>query len=416
MKKGKIVLAFLLSVLWFNLSAQENPPKNYLVIGVFKVHENAIRRTEMANKLNFSAQYAINPLRKLYYVYLLETDDRKHAFAQVLKIRMDTDSKDPWVFTGTLGEKQQVTAQVKPSSETKTEPVVVSKPEPVVAETKPEPVVTPPPPVVVTPPPVVETPKPESGVEKLQVAEKPATVATAKPSGKPFYFKLVDSDKGTEVMGEVHIMESAKAAQYQAYNGNDIVYLNAPRNAASTYIVTVSAPGFKPVSHELNYKQPTGDDVTIGPQQEAILTLPLIPSRKGDYIEFNKVFFLRNTSIFQPQSKDELDGLAQLMKEEPNYKIRIHGHTNGKEDRDVVSMGTSTNYFATEAGNKKEKATAKLLSEFRAETLRNYLVSQGISADRITTKGEGGNMMIYGQNSTLSTYNDRVEIEVLKGK
>lgn len=396
MKKGKIGFVLLFLVMCFKLSAQENPPKNYLVIGAFAVHNNAVRLTDKANKMNFSAQYAIYPLRKLYYVYLLETDDRKHAFAQVLKIRMDTEFKDAWVFTGILGARQE-------SPEAK-----LIAPEPVV-EVKPEP------PVVIepTPLPVVET-KPV--VETPVVTEKPTVVEAPKPSGKPFFFKLVNSETGKEVMGEVHVMESQKAAQYQAYNGNDLVYLNAPRNAASTYVVTVSAPGYKPVSHLLNYKQPAGDDITVGPQQEAILTLPLIRSRKGDYIEFNKVFFLRNSAIFQPQSQDELDGLAQLMKEELKYKIKIHGHTNGKEDRDVVSLGTSTNYFATDPGNKKERTTAKRLSELRAETLKSYLVSQGIDEDRISIKGEGGTMMIYGQNSTLSTYNDRVEIEVAKGK
>jgi len=406
MKKGKIGFALLFLVMCFKLSAQENPSKNYLVIGVFAVHNNAIRLTDKANKMNLSAQYAIHPSRKLYFVYLLVTDDRKHAFAQVLKTRMDTEFKDAWVFTGVLGANQETPAVKSTPAPVPAEPVVETKPEP--------------PPVAVepTPPPVVETPKPDPIIVEAApvVVEKQPVVETPKPSGKPFYFKLVNSETGSEVMGEVHIKESEKASQYQAYNGNDLVYLNAPRNAASTYLVTVSAPGYKPVSHLLNYKTPEGEDITIGTQQEAILTLPLIRSKKGDYIEFNKVFFLRNSSIFQPQSKDELDGLAQLMKEEPKYKIKIHGHTNGKEDRDVVSMGTSTNYFATDPGNKKEKATAKRLSELRAETLKNYLVSQGIDGDRISIKGEGGTMMIYGQNSTLATYNDRVEIEVAKGK
>jgi outer membrane protein OmpA-like peptidoglycan-associated protein len=404
MKKGKIVFVLLFLVIFSNLSAQENPPGNYVVIGVFAVHDNAIRLTDKAKKMNLSAQYAINPPRKLYYVYLLETPDRKHAFAQLLKIRMDTEFKDAWVFTGRLGGNQDIPVPVVKETPVPVEQVAEVKP--VVQEPVAAPVVEAPAPMVTVP--VAETPAP--------VVESPPVVETPKPSGKPFYFKLVNSETGKDVMGEVHIMESTKATQFQAYSGNDVIYLNPPRNAASTYIVTVSAPGYKPVSHELNYKTPSGADITTGAQQETILTLPLIRSKKGDYIEFNKVFFLRNTSIFQPQSQDELDGLAQLMKEEPNYKIKIHGHTNGKEDRDVVSMGTSTNYFATDPGNKKEKATAKRLSELRAETLKNYLVSQGIDADRISIKGEGGNMMIYGQTSTFATYNDRVEIEVAKGK
>src|SRR6188768_3212622 len=144
MKKGKLVFALLFSMGFFNLIAQDNSPKNYLVIGVFKIQENAVRRTEMAQKFNFSAQYAINPSQNFYYVYILETEDRKHAFAQVLKTRMETDFKDAWVFTGTLGEKQG-TPVVKQAP---VEPVVETKPEPVVVSA----------PVVEAPKPVVETP------------------------------------------------------------------------------------------------------------------------------------------------------------------------------------------------------------------------------------------------------------------
>jgi hypothetical protein len=44
------------------------------------------------------------------------------------------------------------------------------------------------------------------------------------------------------------------------------------------------------------------------------------------------------------------------------------------------------------------------------------LVSLVFVADRILFNGVGANMFIYGHKTTFSTYNDRVEIEVAKGK
>lgn len=236
-----------------------------------------------------------------------------------------------------------------------------------------------------------------------------------KPEGKPFYFKLVNSESGSPVTGEVHIME-AKATQYQGFKGNELIYLKAPKNIAGVYQAAIQAPGYKPAKLVFNYKDTEPISSGVGEQEEVIVTFELVRAKRGDYIDFNEVRFFRNTTILEPQSIDELNGLASLMKEDP-YKIKIHGHCNSDEPRTVTTIGTSTNIFALDpTHNKREMLTAKQLTELRAEVVKNYLVKQGIEADRIDTKGEGGKMMIYPRTSTLANRNDRVEIEVLKSK
>jgi outer membrane protein OmpA-like peptidoglycan-associated protein len=116
----------------------------------------------------------------------------------------------------------------------------------------------------------------------------------------------------------------------------------------------------------------------------------------------------------QPQFKDELDGLVDLMKENLNYKVKIHGHCNGNESRDIITLGTSIKYFESDPGNVKKTGSAKELTELRAEAARRYLVAEGIDVERILTKGEGGKMMVYPQTSVYANYNDRLEIEVLR--
>ena len=64
-----------------------------------------------------------------------------------------------------------------------------------------------------------------------------------------------------------------------------------------------------------------------------------------------------------PGSRDELDGLVSLMKENLKYKIKIHGHVNGKATREMILVGTSPKYFEMDpANNVKETASAVVLS------------------------------------------------------
>ncbi|NJN41595.1 MAG: OmpA family protein [Flammeovirgaceae bacterium] len=390
--KRILLTAILFCLFLMPSQAQDSTPKTYyVIIGAFAKVDNAILFTKMANEQNFQAAYAMNPLRKLYYVHVLETQDRRKAFAMMIKMRAETEHKETWVFIGSLGEKIPEIKQPEPEPEPEPEPVQpVIEDVPIIEE---EPVVNEPEPVLI--PPVKEEPKP-------------------KPPGNPFYFKLVNENTGQEVRGEVHIQESSKASEFQRFNGNELIYLTAPKNTKGTYFLSVQAPGFKYQKMTLDYKNPTSSADEVGNEGEAVITLNLIQARKGDYIEFNEVRFYRNSSIFQPESQAELDGLVDLMKGNLKYKIRIHGHVNGKNDRDITHKGSSSNFFDMGTGNIKESASSKKLSELRAEVAKDYLISQGIDGDRIKIKGEGGVQMIYGQNSTLSGYNDRIEIEVIK--
>lgn len=382
-KKSQFATLLMLGICWAASGQVQSQSEisHYVVIGAFAKHDNAIRYTDYANKLNFSAQYAINPTRNLYYVYLLETPDRKRAFSFMMKMRVETEFKDTWVFSGKLG---QLVAE---------EPVVEKEPiQPVVIEEVEKPV-------------LVEEP-----VEK----EEPVVVEEKKPEGKPFYFKLTNSGKA--VLGEIHIQESLRATQYQAFNGNEVIHLPVPKNAAKTWIVSVQAPGYRPVDLTLDYDNPAELSSGVGSQAEVVIPVELVRSKRGDFIEFNRVRFFGNSAIFQSESKLELDGLVELMKEQPKYKISVHGHCNGKQSRNVLVKGESTEFFETNIKNSRETVSAKQLTQYRADLVKEYLVSQGIDAKRIKTKAEGGNAMIYPSTGPLSGLNDRIEVEVKKGK
>src|SRR5882672_1759933 len=106
MRSFKVYLAAL-SVALISLHAPaQTLDSNYVVIGAFRVLDNAVRFTAAANKNGFAAQYAIQPARNLYYVYILHTANRKEAFNLLIKIKVETDYKDAWVYMGKLGAEE----------------------------------------------------------------------------------------------------------------------------------------------------------------------------------------------------------------------------------------------------------------------------------------------------------------------
>jgi outer membrane protein OmpA-like peptidoglycan-associated protein len=384
MKRSFLPLVFLLGLLSSPSTAQD-ATNYYVTIGAFAKLDNAVRLTEKATKQGFDAHHAVNTARNLNYVYVLSTREKRKAFLLAIKLRVETEYKDAWVFEGKLGEEAITKNEPKPVVETK----------PVETEIKP----------------TIDSSALVKPAQEVQPIEQPVE---KKPAGKPFYFKVFNTSDNSEVKsGEVHIQEAIRSTQYQAFKVGEVVYLEAPKNKRGAYTIVTQVPGYSPINTVFNYQNPAGEK---GGQNETIIELPVTKAKKGDYIDFNNVRFFKNASILQPSSQNELDGLVDLLKENVKYKVKIHGHVNGTKDRESFLRGANSSFFATSPSEDKteKKMSAKDLSTARAETIKDYLVSQGIDAVRISTKGEGGKIPLYPEGGTLGQYNDRVEIEFVK--
>jgi outer membrane protein OmpA-like peptidoglycan-associated protein len=429
MNPGKSLLIALLVVLASTSFAQQQDapgPERYVIVGVFRSLDNAVRFTDKANAMSFSAGYIQNPRNKLYYVHIFQTLESKKAFAFMMKVRLETEFKDAWVYRGSLGAPIQETVTQTPPVQTppvetpvvKEEPKEQPKEEP--REEPKEPVVEQPKDSVVQAP-VIETPK-ETPVE-TPVTEPPAVDSAAvttmepRPVGKPFFFKLVSNETGEPLEGEVHVYETnSDHTTYQAFPANQIVYLPAPRDPSQVYAISTLAAGYQDMERSLNYADPAASAADTGANSEFVIALPVVHVKMGDYIEFSRVRFYQNSVMLQPSSKEELDGLAELMKQNPRYKVTIHGHCNGDQERNIVVRGTNQDFFSTNTTNQRRTVSAKEFTQLRADLVKEYLVAQGVEGKRVSTKGEGGKALIYPVNSTLAGRNDRVEIEVKRGK
>lgn len=100
---------------------------------------------------------------------------------------------------------------------------------------------------------------------------------------------------------------------------------------------------------------------------EHIKNIPLQPLQVNATIDLKNIFFASNEYELLPASAVELEALYALLRENSTLKVEISGHTDN---------------VGSENAN-------QLLSEKRAASVVNFLLSKGISKDRLIYKGYG---------------------------
>ncbi len=126
------------------------------------------------------------------------------------------------------------------------------------------------------------------------------------------------------------------------------------------------------------------------------------------------VYFFSHSAIMRPESINELNDLLDMMDKNPDYKILLHGHSNGNgvvEDALYRPKGDTIRFSRT--GAIEKLVSAKQISEARAEAVKDYLISKGINKSRMKQKGWGGKRMLFGKHANQAYKNVRVEVEIL---
>lgn len=104
------------------------------------------------------------------------------------------------------------------------------------------------------------------------------------------------------------------------------------------------------------------------------------------------ILFATNSSTLNTTSRSSLDKFATSLQNNPDTDVKIYGHTD--------STGSD--------------AINDPLSQRRAESVYNYLVSKGISGTRMASQGFGSHQPV-ADNSTVAgrAQNRRVEVYIL---
>lgn len=348
----------------------------YVVIGAFSIQKNAVRFTRQTPKYGLSAQFAFNHNRNLNYVYVLTTNNRTQAIDAALALRARADSlfSDAWVYHGSFEKSKQgevITGRdINPAAEQRS----------------------------------------FADVAVQNTTSKPVEKAE---ETKPFIFKIVRLDDSTEVKGDVLVVDVDLAKKIGVYDGNKIVDVPKPKGKSGMITVTCSVFGYRRVQHNINYLDPVSDSVQL---QDSTLLVPfqLMRLQKGDVAVMYDVYFFKDAAIMRPESRFEVGSLLEMMKENLNYKIKIHGHTNGKAHGKIISMKEGTENYFSLTDTREGFGSAKKLSQARAAILKTYLVNNGIDEKRLVVKAWGGKKPIYDKLSPQAQSNVRVEIEILQ--
>lgn len=444
------------------VAAQDiDPYPNYVVIGAFAHHKNAIHFTDDANKHHFPAQFEMNPNRNLYYVYVLTTADRDYAMTEALRLRTETKYFDTWVFSGPLGEgaltvggvqardfnpvtgQNMETIQVnqhaanevtgrRVSTEINDQPLKSSTRtvaelrgtgtagEPGVSGTREELTTADNKPSAdqrtersntdggLTTEETVDTTSPAREFPK-KVSTAPLTPEEV--IGKNFYFQLFRADNREWVEGEVDAIDFERSRKMATYAANTPVKVMMPSGKSKQVSFVCQVFGYRKQQIEFDPENPA-PDIFLDDKGNLVVPFELVRLQKGDIAIMYNVFFFKDAAVMRPESRYEVNNLLDLLEENPSYKIKIHGHTNGNASGKIIRMDKSENFYSL-SNTKQGFGSAKKLSEERALVIKQFLVSSGVTEDRMLVKAWGGKKPIHDKHSVRAIENVRVEIEIL---
>ncbi|OPL17662.1 MAG: hypothetical protein AVO35_09560 [Candidatus Aegiribacteria sp. MLS_C] len=152
---------------------------------------------------------------------------------------------------------------------------------------------------------------------------------------------------------------------------------------AGTWPISVQAEGYLSDSRSVTLM--ANETVSVDFQVRDAL-------RAGEVMSFDNIYFDSGSATIKPESYGILDGIARIMRDNPTASIQIAGHTDS-DGSDSYNQN---------------------LSENRARSVYQYLVSTGIDAGRLTTIGFGESSPVVSNDSPANkARNRRIEFTVL---
>ena len=189
----------------------------------------------------------------------------------------------------------------------------------------------------------------------------------------PFKDFFADNSKLTVFNNEVTLLGELKDANYKTL-------LDSIISRSKINIKTdITLPGVSNIADNKEINNPTSNI------NEVQLLINNILSAK-------KINFERRSTAITVESKTVVEEIAKILNDNPTLKVEISGHTDSR---------------GSDSLNKK-------ISQDRASSVRDILISLGINKDRVTAIGYGEEKpLVQDDENGLSEINRRVEFNIL---
>ncbi|HMR93293.1 MAG TPA: OmpA family protein [Chitinophagaceae bacterium] len=224
----------------------------------------------------------------------------------------------------------------------------------------------------------------ESDIVRVKLLEKEKPDPVVLVSGNVFNAKTKRPVSASLIYETLPDGTEAGNAVSNAEDGAFKIVLPYDKN----YLIRASADHFFAQSENLNL-----DSLVKAGYKEIHKDLYLVPIEIGQVVRLNNVFFDFDKWDLRPESFVELNRVVKLLNENPSIEIEMSAHTDSKGSDDY---------------NFK-------LSDNRARSVMEYILSKGIDPKRITSQGYGETVPVAtndtGEGRQL---NRRVEFKIMK--
>ncbi len=421
--KTLLLTIFLLWVTGYAAQASYFPqPHHYVVIGAFAIKKNAEHFALNASWNNLTARFEINPNRNLYYVYVLLTDDRQEAIREAIRLRTTTSYHDAWVYKGILGttQAQRNGEDIHPVTQLHTERIniadvafVYSVAEGTLSASGNVNKIAQPDLPEESAPQVQDEQKHVTSLGQIKTGAEIKYTESALPS-RQVVFSLYRADNQMPIAGDVLVIDLERSRKLGSFESNRPVRLNHPGNQSGEVFLLTEVFGYRKVQKVFRFNHTAPADVETDIEGNIVIPFEMVRLQKGDIAVMYNVYFFKDAAIMRPESQWEMKSLLEMLKENPNYKIKIHGHTNGNAPGKIISRSSNSDSFFSLTNTREGFGSAKKLSQARAEAIKEYLMANGIDAQRMQIKAWGGKRPVVDKLHSLAENNVRVEIEILE--
>lgn len=127
--------------------------------------------------------------------------------------------------------------------------------------------------------------------------------------------------------------------------------------------------------------------------KDTVATYQIEKIKLGSKLQFENINFAPNSSQILPESKPELEDLRLFLLNNPHINVEIGGHVNSLKKRNTFKL--------------------RKLSKARAKVVHDYLIENGVEANRISFRGYGNSKLIHLSPSSEKENRENRRVEVV---